>query len=193
MKLASAMLLWTLFQAVVSVGPAYPPNASAGGNVVAVLHFASGSVAGIDILSGDAPFVAPVKAALNGWRLQSTVKKDVLVVVNFRTPTLHSVGAATKKMAEAKSWPGLAYPSTIVEPSYPANSLAEGSAILKLLLRQDGSVAKIQVVRGLGGMTDACIAAAQKWRFRPLRDRINAAISPEAYAIFVVRRPILAP
>src|SRR5512138_1323347 len=110
MKLICALLSWVLSEAVVVVGPAYPPNAFAGGNVVAVLHVSSGAVAGVDVLSGDAPFAEPAQAALGAWRFDAAQSGDVLVVVNFRTPTLYAIGSAAQKVPKAAALPGLAYP-----------------------------------------------------------------------------------
>jgi len=186
-----ALLVLFLSQATVLTGPSYPPNAVAGANVVGVLHFSSGAVRNIDVLSGEAPFVEPAAAALSGWKLGNTANNDVLVVVNYRTPTLYSVGSGSLEVAQVKASPGLAYPRTVIEPRYPPNLLAEGSVVLKLALSESGSVTKISVVQGLGGMTEACVAAASQWKFNPARNRQNAVIASEAYAVFVVRRPIL--
>jgi len=186
-------LMLALIEAVTVVGPAYPPNAIAGGTVVAVLHVSTGSVDRIEILQGDEPFVAPVRSALSGWRFKDSEAGNVLVVVDFRTPNLYSTGSPARKIAPARPVPGLAYPEKVVETAYPPNSLAQGSVVLALDLSETGSVSKVRIVQGLGSLTEACVSAVRKWLFVPARDNKGIATASEAYAVCVVRRPILSP
>lgn len=192
MKLIFALLYWTLAQAAVVVGPAYPPNAFNGGNVVAVLHLSAGTVTAVDVLTGDTPFVEPVQQALSGWRLNDTDNGNILVVVNFRTPNLYSTGSAAQRVTQADLLPGVAYPRTIVEPTYPANSLGQGSAVMRVALNDSGAVTKVKVIQGLGNLTAPCVAAVKKWRFAPARNGKGMAMPSEAYAVCVVRWPIQA-
>lgn len=173
------------------VGPAYPPDALAGGNVVAVLRVSAGSVGGVDILQGDEPFTNPVRSALSRWRFKGSDNGRFLVVVNFRTPAVYSTGSPVRDIASAQQTPGLAYPRNVVEPPYPPNSMAEGSVVLHLDISETGFVAKVKVVQGLGNLTGACAATVRKWQFNPARDKSGNAAPSEAYAVFVVRRPVL--
>jgi hypothetical protein len=190
---AVSLLILVLAEAVTVVGPAYPPNAVAGGSVVAALHVVSGSVKRMDILQADPPFEQPVRSAVAGWRFSTSESGDILVVVDFRTPNLYATGSAEKILASAAPAPGLAYPKKIVEPPYPPNSLAEGSVILHLDLAGNGSVLRVKILQGLGTLTGACVAAARSWQFVPARTKKGMAASSEAYAVFVIRRPILPP
>ena len=58
-----------------------------------------------------------------------------------------------------------------VLPQYPALARAarvEGVVILEAVIRSDGSVGAIQVLRPLRlGCTEAAIDALRQWRFRP--------------------------
>jgi TonB family protein len=185
--------LLALVEAVSVVGPVYPPNAVAGGNVVAVVHLASGAVRDMDILIGDPPFVDPVKAALKGWRFNGSGNENVLIVVNFRTPALHPIGSPMKELNPVRTGPGLPFPKAVAETAYPPNSLAEGSIILKLTVNEFGSVSKAKVLQSLGNLSEACLSAINRWQFLPAKNAKGLAVPAEAYAVFVVRRPVLGP
>ncbi len=173
------------------VGPAYPPNALSGGTVVAMLRVSSGSVRRVDIVQGDQPFVDPVRAALATWRFKGPGSDNVLVVVSFRTPNMYATGSAGRDLSSVKPTAGTVFPKRVVEPSYPPNSVGEGSVVLHLGINGAGSVTRTEVVQGLGGLTDACVSAAKKWQFSPALGSQKAASSSDAYAVFVLRRPVL--
>jgi hypothetical protein len=191
MQLALGFLFFAIAQAVTVVSPGYPPMAVDGGTVVALLHISAGSVSGIEILQADNPFGDAAKAALSGWRFKDSDDGNVLVVFSFRGPTLYSVGVPTRHLAAAKPLTGLAFPKTVVEPAYPPNSLAEGSVVLRLDVNTEGSVSKVRIVKDLGDITTACVAAARGWRFVPALDIKGISIPSEVYAVCVVRRPVL--
>jgi protein TonB len=58
-----------------------------------------------------------------------------------------------------------------VPPAYPMmarSSRVEGEVVLEAVIRRDGTVGDIKVVRGLRmGCTEAAIDALKRWRFRP--------------------------
>jgi hypothetical protein len=191
MQLALGFLLFAIAQAVTVVGPGYPPMAVDGGTVVALLHISTGSVSGIEVLQADNPFGDAAKTALSGWRFKDSDDGNVLVVFSFRAPTLYSTGDSTRHLSAAKPVTGLAYPKTVVEPAYPPTSQAEGSVVLRLNVNADGSVSKVRIVKDLGDITGACAAAARSWRFVPALDIKGISIPSEAYAVCVVRRPVL--
>jgi hypothetical protein len=187
-----AFLFWAWSEAIVVVAPAYPPNAVTGGTVIAVMHVTAGSVRSIDILQGDASFVEPVRAALPGWRFQAADSGRFLAVVSFRSPQLYAVGSsATRQLEPASSPSGVAYPRKVVEPAYPINSLGEGGVVLRLDLSDTGSISKVKVVQGRGDLTGPCISAVKQWQFAPARNSAGKSLASEAYAVFVLRRPVL--
>jgi len=193
MQISILLTVLAFLQAVPAALPAYPPGAINGGNVVAVMHVAAGTVTGVDILRADEPFAGPVRVALGAWSFPPTESGDVLAVVNFRTPNLFAVGPAAKVPKAAGAPSGLAYPEEIVEPLYPANSVAEGSAVFQIAIGESGSVSKLKVIQGLGDLTDPCTAAVNRWKFAPARSARGAAAVSIAYAVCVVRRPVLSP
>jgi len=59
-----------------------------------------------------------------------------------------------------------------VPPPYPQSAKAEGktgTVILKVVVRADGSVADVQVMRGDEPFASAAIEAVKKWRYEPAR------------------------
>jgi len=187
----AALLLWVIADAVSIVTPAYPPNAISGGTVVAVMHVTSGAVGGVDILQGDEPFTEPVRRALSAWRFGDSENGDVLAVASFRTPNLYPTGSPDRNLTGVKTVAGLAIPTKVVEPAYPANSLGEGSVVLRLSLKETGTVSKVEVLQGMGDLTGSCVSAVGKWQFLPARNARGVAVMTQAYAICVMRRPVL--
>ncbi len=189
----AALLVWALMEATTVVGPAYPPDAVAGGMVVAVLHVSAGAVSKISIQQGDAPFVEPAKAALARWRFSPGESSDTLVVIVFRAPTLFSVGSSSRSLDDKNALPGLAYPRRVTDPAYPPNSLAEGSVVLRLELSETGAVSNVKPVQGLGNLTPSCVAAVRSWQFAPAHNKKGSASKAYVYAVCVFRRPVLPP
>lgn len=192
-KLAGVLLLLPLVQAITVMGPAYPPYAVSGGTVVAILHVSEGSVSSVDILQADEPFGSGTRAALEDWRFRASDSGNVLVVVSFRSTELYAAGDAARALAPKESRQDLAYPKKVVEPVYPPTSLAEGSVVLRVDVGESGSVSEVRVVQSLGGMDDACVNAVRKWQFVPAVNPKGNKEPSEAYAVCVVRRPVLAP
>ncbi|RMG43562.1 MAG: energy transducer TonB [Acidobacteria bacterium] len=64
-------------------------------------------------------------------------------------------------------------PETKVEPEYPElarKARIEGKVILRAVIRKDGTVGDIEVLRAPMpdlGFTEAAIAAVRQWRYRP--------------------------
>jgi TonB family protein len=58
-----------------------------------------------------------------------------------------------------------------VDPKYPPTLAAdrvEGEIVLYAVIRKDGSVDSVQLVRGLDGVLDAnSMTALSQWKFRP--------------------------
>jgi hypothetical protein len=191
MRFAIALLLLPFLQEESVVGPAYPPNAVAGGTVVAHLRVAKGIVQGVAVVRGEEPFNAPVLSALTGWRLAATENGMIPVVVNFRTPNLMPTGSPSRELTPPGSGSQTAFPERVVEPGYPPDSLAEGSVILRLEITEAGGIGKVSILQGLGNITASCIDAVKGWRFSPARNGKGIAVKSSAYAVCVVRRPIL--
>ncbi len=189
----AAFLALALIQATTVVGPAFPPDAVAGGTVVAVLHVSSGIVSKISIQQGDAPFVEPAKAALARWRFRPGESGETLVVVAFRNPALFTAGPFSRDLDDKNALPGLTYPRKVTDPGYPPNSMAEGSVVLRVELSETGAVSKVKSLQGLGNLTSFCAAAVRSWQFAPAHNKDGSASKTILYAVCVFRRPVLCP
>jgi hypothetical protein len=165
----------------------FPPNAFSGGTVVAELHLTDGDVDEVDILSGGEPFVSACKSAISQWHLQGEKDNDLLVVVHFRQPNLYYLNSAEEEIGCTQAKGRLPCPNHIVGPAYPAQSLAQGSVVLKARISAGGDVSAVQVVKSMGALTDPSADALRKWKFAPVEDDHGIAKPSSAYAVFVYR------
>jgi TonB family protein len=60
-----------------------------------------------------------------------------------------------------------------VKPDYSDEARrrgTEGDVVLEIVVRRDGSVGEIRIVRGLGsGLDQRAVSAVRQWRFSPAR------------------------
>jgi protein TonB len=115
--------------------------------------------------------------------------------MNVNMPNLNSAtGSWILNFAEMRSSPTgpqikssdeIAEPAPLhkVDPKYPPTLMAEhveGEVILYAVIRRDGSVDRIQVVRGIDPLLDAnAVRALAQWKFRPA-ERQGEAVTLEA-------------
>ena len=193
MNALSALGFLSMLGSLSVADPQFPPNAVSGGTVVAELHFVSGNVSSVKILSGEEPFVGSCRTALAKWHVDSERDRDELVIVHFRQPYLYSLGDAKEEVHPAISKGSLPYPSRIIPPSYPANALGQGSVVLRTDISDEGQVSDVKVVEPMGVLTDTSIDAVRRWQFMSAEDERGMRISSHVYAVFVYRFPILSP
>ncbi len=190
-------LMAVVFKLVLSsisiVDPMYPPNAVMGGTVVAELHFASGAVQGLNILSGEEPFVSSCKSALAQWLFHPEQSDNELVIVHFRQPYLYFWGSTKEEIPPAKQPGRLPYPKYLIQPSYPADAQGQGSVVLRAEISAEGRVSDVKVVQSMGALTGAGIDAVQKWEFLPAKDVRGMNAPSHAYVVLVFRFPLMAP
>jgi len=185
------ILLWFVLLSLHVVDPLFPPNAVAGGTVIAELHFAAGEVKNVGILSGEEPFVGSVRSALAKWRLTPPQDGDELVVVRFCQPFVPSIGNDGEEVNPAHPDSALPYPKFLIPPVYPANALGQGSVVLRTEISSEGRVTKVDVVRSVGALTEPSMDAVRKWEFAAPEDDKGVKRSSHAYGVFVYELPIL--
>jgi TonB family protein len=56
-----------------------------------------------------------------------------------------------------------------VEPSYPANTVAGGTVILKVTVSSSGEIEDVRVLQEAKGFTQQAIDAVRKWKFEPAK------------------------
>ncbi len=176
------------------VDPAYPPNALAGGAVIATVSINQGSVSEVTIVSGNEPFAESVMAALKGWRFSPDIAHArVPVVIYFQNPSLMSSAAQEIDVPRGSRRDGtLAYPAKVVEPVYPANAVGQGSAVMRLEIDPSGKVTAVDPLKESGDLARSFANAARKWRFLPAEDDKGHPVPSEALAVCVYRFPVLA-
>lgn len=71
-----------------------------------------------------------------------------------------------------------------VEPSYPANTVAGGTVILKVTVSSSGEIEDVRVLQRAKGFTQQAIETVRKWKFEPakLDGRPVAASIPVAFS-----------
>jgi hypothetical protein len=185
-----AMLLWMLAPDVFAE-PAYPPNTLSGGTVVAEMQFSSGSVQQIKLLSGEEPFASVSLEALENWNLHPDRNGVDLVILHFRQPNLYYIGSAGENISCDGVDPSLPCPNYIVGPAYPAHAFGEGSVILKVEIAGDGSILKVDTLKGLGSLTDVSVEAVRKWKFSPAQNPRGGKTESAAYVVFVYPTPVV--
>ena len=173
--------------------PGYPPNAVSGGTVVAELLLSPGGVTNVRIMSGGGAFAESAASALRAWRFLAKQKASVVVVVHFRDPNFFSTGPATRTITSTPPDVSLAYPKTVVDPVYPANSLGQGSVVLRADIAPTGTLVNTEVIKGAGSLTQASIDAVRNWTFFPAKDAKGRPIESSVFVVLVFRMPITAP
>jgi TonB family protein len=124
--------------------------------------------------------------------------------MNVNMPNLNSAtGSWILNFAEMRSSPTgpqitssdeIAEPTPLhkVDPKYPPTLMAEhveGEVILYAVIRRDGSVDSIQVVRGIDPLLDAnAVRALAQWKFRPA-EREGGPVNLEAIVHIPFRAP----
>ena len=56
-----------------------------------------------------------------------------------------------------------------VEPSYPANTVAGGTVVLKVTVGKSGEIEDVHVLQEAKGFTQQAIDAVRKWKFEPAK------------------------
>jgi TonB family protein len=193
MSVISAVSLWLMLGTLSIVDPLFPPHATMGGTVVAEVHFASGDISSVRILSGEEPFVDSCKSALSKWHADQEQDGDELVVIYFRQPYLYTLGSDSEKIKPEAPKGSLPYPIDVVSPSYPVDALGQGSVVLRTDISADGRVTDMQVIKSLGQLTNSSMAAVRKWKFTPAKNKLGKSIPAHAYVVFVYRYVLIQP
>jgi TonB family protein len=183
-------LIWFVLFSLRIVDPVYPPDAVTGGSVVAELHFESGHVEALKILSGEEPFVGSVRSALEAWQMDPKQNADELVVVHFRHPFLYRIGKSKDEIDPAKPGPLLPYPKIVIPPAYPANAEGQGSVVLRVEISAEGRISDVQVIKGMATMTELSLEAVRKWEFVAPVNAKGVKQASHAYVVLVYRFPI---
>lgn len=102
-------------------------------------------------------------------------RKSYSMILNV--PNLNSAGGSWvmhfAELKDAEKAGDLVYPSTVqqVDPGYPLELMkqnVQGTVVLSAVIRSDGSVGDVRILRGVDDRLDQYASAAlARWRFRP--------------------------
>jgi len=89
---------------------------------------------------------------------------------------------------------GASKPIVIYQPSanyteQASKARLEGPVVLRIVVKNDGTVGDVELLHGLGmGLDEAAVAAVRAWRFQPgLKDGKPVAVRMEATQNFILR------
>lgn len=179
------------------VGTPYPPQALFGGEVVLeALIDASGKLADLTVIHGQAPFLQTVLDAVRTWSFEPARQDgraiDARVGIVFQFPQSFVPPLASQEHiydgASADSPDHAALPIYTREPDYPPNSVADGSVAIYATVDEEGHVASTRVLRDVQALTDPTAAAIRLWRFAPGKQR-GANIESGVMVVVTFRRP----
>jgi TonB family protein len=108
-------------------------------------------------------------AAVKEWVLSPGTRNGLPVSVGAQIDVAFSLRSANAVLMSAGMIPPT--PTHRVEPQYTAearNAKLNGTVILQAIVKSDGTVDVLRVVRGLpAGLTDSAIDAIKQWQFKP--------------------------
>lgn len=177
---------------VTVVEPRYPPDAVAGGTVIAVVGTVDGAVQKVDLLYSDPPFASSVQSALARWHFESAGFQETLVIVHFRHPQTYLLGPAKQEIPLRKHKEFLPYPISIIQPANPINIIGEVSVIFYADITENGNVSNVQIVQSPGNLTVG-LDTVKKWEFLPARKGTGERVPSHAYIVLVFRPPVTTP
>ena len=133
---------------------------------------ATGEPSRIGQSQGMPPFVEPSIEAVRNWRFQALKKGEMAApataVMLFRARTvLPDRPYALEMPPGSPTADGPPQPTKIVDPGYPAQSVAEGVVILQMEIDASGRVHRTDIVTDVPSLTRAAAHAASQWKFKP--------------------------
>jgi TonB family protein len=155
--------------------PVLPVTAPNGGTVfLEVAVDADGRVAAVKPLLSTPPFTQLVVDAVRRWRfeparddVEGPIASTVLVAAVFRSPTLYTLGLNEPPADVAVSQVTTPVPMVTPMPVFPPGALQGGVVVLEAMVGEDGTVARMRVIRSAPPFDAAARDALQQWRFQP--------------------------
>jgi len=181
------------------VATPYPPQALSGGEVVLdALIDSNGKLAELKVVHGTPPFLEPVLRAARTWTFSPAqmdghaVEARIGIVFQFPQSFMPKLLARERKYDEPAEDSGEhgALPVATVEPTYPPNTTDEGSVVLYDAVDAQGQVTSTRVLRDVGPLTAATIAASQQWRFAPGK-QAGSTTGSAVIVVVTFRRPAI--
>jgi protein TonB len=113
----------------------------------------------------------------------------VLVAATFRPPTVYDDAPPIPPVEHAVPSNEIPFPVATKRPLYPVQAVADGVALVEVLIGSDGRVREATFRNGERAFEDVALEAARGWSFRPAH-RNGEVVEAFAYLAFGFRRPV---
>src|SRR4051812_22709626 len=154
----------------------------------------TGNPGALKVAQGAPPFVEPALDAVRQWTFNTKDVKapqPITVTMLFRSRTAFADRPYMFNVPSEPATNAPPQPTTIVDPGYPFESIAEGCVILQMQIDSSGTVQKTDVIHDVPSLTSAARQAVSQWRFLPARQN-GTAVPGTAVAVLSFLKPVLA-
>ena len=186
-----------------------PNSISAGGGqvLIEVTVASDGSVIGSRPLRTTPFFTERIQSTSSGWRfapaeamieprdrrpggpLTHPIESKVLVAGVFRPPQMFGASMGDTITDVGNPSDEIPFPLTVIEPTYPVNSVGVGVVLVEARVNTSGAVIGAAVKLSSPGFDAVALNAAKQWQFRPAR--VGGAFVPSlAYIVFTFSVPM---
>jgi len=182
--MATFLCLLLLQQLQTAGAPVAPLNSIATGIVIVdgVVN-PQGRLSDVRVIYGMPGFIQPSLEAIKDWTFAPAQDSPrVSVTFLYRPRNVFSDGPFEVHLPNL----GAAFPSHIVDPGYPLQSIAEGSVILQAHTNARGVVEGIDVIRPVPSLTESGVQAVRRWTF-------TSGAAGTAIVVMSFLRPVLYP
>jgi TonB family protein len=174
---------------------AYPMNVNTPGIVTLDVSVdASGAVQNVSVVRDVPPLTSAAQSAVSGWQFTGAsadgqhVPGVVRVDVAFNPFNPGGAGLPGENLqAPSSGANGNFVPAGLTKAgyaTYPANTVAGGTVVMKVGVGKGGKVHGVTVVSGAGPLGDAASAAVKNWVFTPATWK-GTAVGSEVVVAFV--------
>lgn len=180
-------------------GIAYPMNSQQPGFVTLDVSVdAKGAVQNVSVVRGMAPLTNAAESAVRGWQFTPAMTDgeavagvvEVNLAFNPYNPSGVGLPGATLQ-APSGTTSGDFQPAGLQSANYatyPPNTVASGTVVLRVHVGSDGKEHGVIVVRGKSDLSEVAMAAAKTWVFTPAMYKGNA-VASDVVVVFVFASP----
>jgi TonB family protein len=159
---------------------------------------ADGAVENVVTLRETPPYTEALRERVLHWSFApaqeagAPVASHVLVVGQFRPPTLvgPAIGELPKDVAAASA--EVAVPTQSPMPPYPVEALGDATVLVEATVGSDGQVSDAKVLAGSAPFSTAALDAVRGWRFTPA-SRAGAPVPGTVCVVVGFRSPVVGP
>jgi len=155
---------------------------------------ARGAAVDARVLQDVPPFTELMRVPLPRWRFRAAgengrpVPSRVFVAGIFRPAMLEFAAPTAPQLPDPDPEAAVPIPTAVAIAPYPPTAMNDAVVMVELQLDGEGAIQNARVLGGSPGFTDAALAAAKQWTFRPAR-RKGSPAPARAYLFFLFRQP----